>query len=121
MDFEITKRTNYTWIKVCSDKLDTNNAPDLKSELVAINGREEKNIILDLNNCSYSDSSGLSAILVANRLCEDADGLFILTGLHPNVEQIIKVTMLHTVLNITETLEEAKEHMKEWEEKQDNQ
>lgn len=107
MDFEITKTTDYTLIKVLKDRLDTINAPDLKSELVAINSNGENNIILDVSNCEYCDSSGLSAILVANRLCEDAIGTFILTGLQPDVEQIIRISMLHTVLIITKTVEEA--------------
>ena len=107
MDFETLKISDYTLIKVLSDRLDTNNAPDLKSELVAINTNGEKNIILDVSNCEYCDSSGLSAILVANRLCEDSIGTFILTGLQTDVEQIIRISMLHTVLIITKTVEEA--------------
>ncbi|BBE16897.1 anti-sigma F factor antagonist [Aquipluma nitroreducens] len=107
MDFEIVKIADYTRIKVLNDRLDTSNAPDLKSELVAVNANGEKNIILDVSNCEYCDSSGLSAILVANRLCEDAIGTFILTGLQPDVEQIIRISMLHTVLIITKTFDEA--------------
>lgn len=107
MDFEIVKIADYTLIKVLNDRLDTSNAPDLKSELVAVNANGEKNIILDVSNCEYCDSSGLSAILVANRLCEDAIGTFILTGLQPDVEQIIRISMLHTVLIITRTVDEA--------------
>ena len=107
MDFELSKIADYTLIKVLNDRLDTNNAPDLKSELVGINTNGEKNIVLDLSNCEYCDSSGLSAILVANRLCEDAIGTFILTGLQPYVEQIIRISMLHTVLIITRTVDEA--------------
>jgi anti-anti-sigma factor len=113
MDFETLKISDYTLVKVLSDKLDTNNAPDLKSELVAINSKGEKNIILDLSNCEYCDSSGLSAILVANRLCEDSIGTFILTGLQSDVEQIIRISMLHTVLLITRTVEEAESLLKE--------
>ena len=107
MDFEITKLTDYTLVKVLNDRLDTNNAPDLKSELVVINTKGEKNIILDVSSCDYCDSSGLSAILVANRICEDSIGTFILTGLQPDVEQIIRISMLHTVLIITKTVEDA--------------
>jgi len=113
MDFETLKLTDYTLVKVLSEKLDTNNAPDLKSELVVINSSGEKNIILDVSNCEYCDSSGLSAILVANRLCEDAIGTFILTGLQPDVEQIIRISMLHTVLLITRTVAEAENLLKE--------
>jgi anti-anti-sigma factor len=113
MDFEITKKANYTLVKVLRDRLDTNSAPDLKSELVLINSEGEKNIVLDVSSCKYCDSSGLSAILVANRLCEDAIGTFILTGLQPDVEQIIRISMLHTVLIITKTVEEAENFLKE--------
>lgn len=109
MDFEILKISDCTLIKVLSERLDTLIAPDLKSELVVVNANGEKNIILDLGNCSYCDSSGLSAILVANRLCQDAQGTFILTGLQPEVEQIIRISMLHTVLVITKTVSEATE------------
>ena len=113
MDFEVIKISGYTLVKVLNDRLDTNNAPDLKTELVAINAGGEHNIILDVSNCSYCDSSGLSAILVANRLCEDAVGTFILTGLQPDVEQIIRISMLHTVLIITRTVAEAEALLKE--------
>ena len=113
MDFEIIKIEDYTLITIMSDRLDTNIAPDLKSELVILNSNGEKNIILDVSNCSYCDSSGLSAILVANRLCEDAIGTFILTGLQADVEQIIRISMLHTVLIITKTAKEAIELLKE--------
>jgi len=113
MDFEIIKAKGYTLISVLSDRLDTYIAPDLKSELVLLNSTGEKNIVLNVNNCTYCDSSGLSAILVANRLCEDSSGTFILTGLQAEVEQIIRISMLHTVLVITKTIEEAMELFKE--------
>jgi anti-anti-sigma factor len=109
MTFEILKKGNYTLVKVNSERLDTNNAPALKSELVVINNAGEKNIVLDLGSCSYCDSSGLRAVLVANRLCEDAIGTFILCGLQPDVENLVKISMLHTVLLITRTVEEAEE------------
>ncbi|QGY45457.1 anti-sigma factor antagonist [Maribellus comscasis] len=107
MTFEILKKGNYTLVKVNSDRLDTNNAPDLKSELIVINNGGEKNIVLDLSSVNYCDSSGLRAVLVANRLCEDAIGTFVLCGLQPDVENLVKISMLHTVLLITKNIEEA--------------
>lgn len=109
MAFEVRKCGSYTLVKVEADRLDTNNAPDLKSELVVVNNDGEKNIVLDLSKVTYCDSSGLRAVLVANRLCEDAIGTFILCGLQPDVENLIKISMLHTVLLITKTVEEAEE------------
>jgi anti-sigma B factor antagonist len=107
MEFKIEKLENYTLIQVQEEKLDTHIAPTLKSELVLVSGNGEKNIILDLDNVRYCDSSGLSAILVANRLCKNASGIFILTGLNEAVERLITISQLDTVLNITNTVEEG--------------
>ena len=109
MNLEKTITSDYTLLKVLNDRLDTSNAPDLKSELVMITANGENHIILDVSNCSFCDSSGLSAILVANRLCKSATGIFILTRLQPDVERIIRISMLHTVLFITKTVEDAVE------------
>lgn len=107
MEFKIDKLENYTLIKVLEEKLDTHIAPTLKSELVLVSGNGEKNIILDLENCRYCDSSGLSAILVANRLCKNANGTFVLTGLNDAVERLITISQLDTVLNISNSVEKA--------------
>jgi len=107
MEFKIEKLEKYTLIQVLEEKLDTHIAPTLKSELVLISGNGEKNIILDLSKCRYCDSSGLSAILVANRLCKNANGTFVLTGLNEAVERLITISQLDTVLSITNSIEEA--------------
>ncbi len=107
MEFKIEKHDNHTLIQVLEEKLDTHIAPTLKSELVLVSGNGEKNIILDLSKCRYCDSSGLSAILVANRLCKNANGTFVLTGLNDAVERLITISQLDTVLNITGSVEEG--------------
>lgn len=107
MEFKIQELENHTLIEVQDEKLDTNIAPGLKSELVVISGNGEKNIVLDLSRCRYCDSSGLSAILVANRLCKNAGGTFVLTGLSDAVERLITISQLDTVLNIAYSKEEA--------------
>ncbi len=109
MKLKIEKFDNYTLIKVLVDKLDTEIAPILKSELVLIAGNGERNIILDLSKAEYCDSSGLSAILIANRLCKTSKGTFVLTGLQPAVERLVSISQLDTVLNITNTVEEGVE------------
>ena len=107
MSTEILKKKEFTLVNLDSDRLDANNAPDLKTEFVRLTSEGESNIVLDMSNCSYCDSSGLRAILVGNRLCEDNIGTFILCGLQPDVEYLIRISMLHTVLLITKTVQEA--------------
>ena len=82
-------------------------APDLKSEFVFLRNEGVANLILDLGNVKYVDSSGLSAILTANRLWKDY-GSFILTGIaHPAVTKLITISRLETILTIIPTVEEA--------------
>ena len=107
MDFNIESRNTSTVIQIQSEKLDTHIAPALKSERVLVSGKGEKNIILDLQNCLYCDSSGLSAILVANRLCKNAGGTFVLCGLNEAVERLITISQLDTVLKITGSVVDA--------------
>jgi anti-sigma B factor antagonist len=115
MEFKIDKFEDHTLIKVLEEKLDTHIAPTLKSELVLVSGNGEKNIVLDLENCKYCDSSGLSAILVANRLCKNSNGTFVLAGLNDAVERLITISQLDTVLNIADSVEEAEKMIKETE------
>lgn len=107
MSFVIEKTDRYVVIKLHAEKLDSNLAPSLKSELVVLNTDGAKNIIIDLSDTRYCDSSGLSAILVANRLCKNSQGIFVLTGLQEPVKKLISISQLDTILNITITLPEA--------------
>jgi anti-sigma B factor antagonist len=107
MNFDIEKHDKYTLIRVKTEKLDSNIAPSLKSELVVLNSDGVKNIIIDLSEARYCDSSGLSAILVANRLCKNARGAFVLTGLQDSVKKLISISQLDTILSIAATPAEA--------------
>lgn len=107
MNFTITTEEKYTSITVHVEKLDTTIAPALKSELVMLNANGVVNIIINLSETKYCDSSGLSAILVANRLCKNVNGTFILCGLQSAVKKLISISQLDTILNITPSLNEA--------------
>jgi len=107
MSFQVNKKDQYTQIKVNSEKLDTTVAPALKSELVILNADGVKHIILDLSAVRYCDSSGLSSILVANRLCKNVNGAFVLTGLQEPVGKLIAISQLDSILNIATSEQES--------------
>lgn len=63
--------------------------------------------MLDLSDVNYIDSSGLSALLVGNRLCKDAGGTFVLTGLTAHILKLIKISQLEPILNIVPSVSES--------------
>jgi anti-sigma B factor antagonist len=100
MSFISDKKENYTCISAQVDKLDSLVSPDLKAEIVYQNGNGERNLVIDLQQVKYIDSSGLSAILVAHRLCKNLKGTLIITGMNDNVKKLITISQLDSVLNI---------------------
>lgn len=106
-NFKIDKQEKYTLVTIHVEKLDSRISPALKSELVVVNAGGEKNIIIDLSECRYCDSSGLSAILIGNRLCKNENGTFVLSGLQDSVSKLISISQLDSVLQITPTVDEA--------------
>lgn len=109
MNFSKEEKGQYTIVTSNVEKLDSTNAPELKSEMVLINKNSINNIILDMSQSRYCDSSGLSAILIGNRLCKDSGGVFILSGLQPNVQKLVEISQLHNVLNIADGTSAAEE------------
>lgn len=107
MKYTIDKQEKYSILKLHEEKLDTNIAPQLKSELITLHAEGVKNIILDLSEVKYTDSSGLSALLVGNRIVQEDGGIFVLARLSDHTTKLIKISQLDSVLNIVPTIEEA--------------
>jgi anti-anti-sigma factor len=101
------KTEHYTSVRLENEKLDATISSDLKAYFVTQVQEGVKSIIFDMSLVRYSDSSGLSAILIGNRLCQEANGSFILCGLSEHVTKLLKISQLDTVLSIVPTLEEA--------------
>ncbi|HRP61051.1 MAG: STAS domain-containing protein [Flavobacteriales bacterium] len=111
MSFESTKYDNYTLITFNSEKLDSLVSPELKSALVLVNKNGERNILMDLSAVKYCDSSGLSALLIGNRLCKEAQGSFIVCGIQPMVKKLLKISQLDNIITETPSLPEAIDYL----------
>lgn len=107
MQYSLDKNDKYALIKLHEQKLNTLISAELKSELLIISSQGYTNIILDLSDTQYCDSSGLSAVLVGNRVCRNANGSFILTGLSEAIQKLISISQLDQVLTITPSLDKA--------------
>ena len=107
MKYTIDKQEKYSLLRLHEEKLDSSVAPSLKSELITLHAEGIRNIILDLAEVKYTDSSGLSALLVGNRILQEDGGVFVLAALSDHTMKLIKISQLDSVLNIVPSIEEA--------------
>jgi len=111
MKYSVDKQEKYTILKLQEENLNSLVAPKLKSEFVILSNEGVKNLILDLTDVHFVDSSGLSAILTANRLWKSL-GSFVLTGIaSSNVQKLIEISKLDTVLTVVPTVSEAVDYV----------
>ena len=107
MRLTLQREEKYNVIRIDEDKLDSTISPDLKSEFLTIQGQEIKNLIVDLSDVKYVDSSGLGALLVGNRIFSEVGGTFVLCNVSDHAKKLISISQLDKVLNILPTVEEA--------------
>lgn len=109
MKYTIDKKEQYVVFSPLEEKIDSLLAPKLKSELLTIHAEGYANLVLDMSQVSYVDSSGLSALLVGDREFGRNGGIFVISGVRDHVMKLLKISMLDKKLNLVSTLEEAGE------------
>jgi anti-sigma B factor antagonist len=109
--FTIRAKERYSVFKIENENFNSQIAPEVKSELIVQSNKGVKNLIMDLSDVKYVDSSGLSAILTADRLWKKL-GTFVLAGAEkPAVKKLMEISRLESVLNIVPTVSEAVDYI----------
>lgn len=109
MKYSIDKKNEIVKLQLNEENLNSMIAPDLKSEFIILRNEGVKNLILDMKDVKYVDSSGLSSILTANRLWKD-HGNFILAEIQNDfVNKLIEISRLDSILTIAPSIDDALE------------
>ena len=112
MNFETKRINDITIFKLNEKRLDTNISGLVKGEftmLLKVEGITK--LIVDLSEVETCDSSGLSAILVANRIIHSTGGHMRLAAPSDKVSSLIKITQLDRVLPVCHTVDQAFEEL----------
>ncbi|MEV6285374.1 STAS domain-containing protein [Kribbella sp. NPDC051770] len=91
-----------------SGDVDAESAPALTETLRAVlTTIGTKPLVLDLTEVEFMDSSGLGVLIGAHQQAAVQGGALILANPHPRVAKVLRITKLHKVFTVTETVEEA--------------
>ncbi len=98
MGFIKEEQKGVTIIKIEEERLDSMIAPQLKSELLFLVNDGKKNVLLDLSNVNYADSSGLGAFLFGIRQLKNVDGQLKLLAANERIMSLVRIARLGGVL-----------------------
>jgi anti-anti-sigma factor len=107
MNFDVQKNRTSTTLKVKERKLDSSVSPELKGEFLILCNPKLDQLVVDLAEVEFCDSSGLSALLIADRKMKEHGGSVKLINVHKKVAGLIKISMLDRVFDIQEAASHA--------------
>jgi anti-sigma B factor antagonist len=103
MKFDVHKNSTSITLKLKERKLDSTISSELKGEFLLLCKPKVGTLIVDLTDVEFCDSSGLSALLIADRKMKEHGGKVKLVHVHKKVASLIKISMLDRVFDMEET------------------
>lgn len=97
MKFEVDKRKDKTIFKLKEKTLGHSIATDLKTELVFLQKEISNQFIIDLEEVTRCDSTGLSCLLLSERMEREKDKKLHLKNINKNVLDLMKIARLDRV------------------------
>lgn len=108
MKFSVDKQEKYVVLQLQEERFTNEVAPGLKSELYMLNAEGFKYIVLDLEAVTEcKDAQDLSSLLVGDRLCKAAGGLFVVAGVNSELENIIELSNIFSSVVFVNNVDEA--------------
>ncbi len=107
MNLKIEKKNEIMIIYVKEERLDAHNSGDLKVEVQRLFEEGNKNILVDLHDVRFIDSSGLGALVSGFKNAISHHGNLKLSTLQAQVKSMFELTRLHRVFEIYSSTSEA--------------
>ncbi|MFA6569724.1 MAG: STAS domain-containing protein [Bacteroidota bacterium] len=107
MRFTIERVDNIAIFTLKRPNLDSEISAKLKAELLILCQPDLEALIFDLSEVEYVDSTGLGALLLANRQLRDYETPIILVGAHDIVMKMLSISQLDEIFDYSDSVEEA--------------
>ena len=106
MEFGTEKIGDIIIIKLHADVLDSDNAKEFKSGIAPFI-EENHQIVFDMEQIKFVDSSGCGAILSCLRKLNSKKGDLKVIGVQKSVRTLFELVRMHRIIDILTTKEEA--------------
>lgn len=96
-----------TAVLVLHGEADLHSAPELRERLRATIDDGATNVILDLSDSAFVDSTSLGVLLGGMKRFREQDGQILLVVPRPDIRRIFEITLLDRIFPLYDTREEA--------------
>lgn len=107
MNINIDEKESAVLIEVKEERLDAHNSSELKTQMLTLFDEGKNNIVIDLQDVRFVDSSGLGSLVSGFKNASARNGNLKLSGLQPQVKSMFELTRLHRVFEIFPDSDEA--------------
>jgi len=108
MKFTVEKEDSLSIFNLHESRLDSTNSAEAKAEFLILCQSNIDILILDLSEVTFCDSSGLSAILLAERALREREGGLIVVDVNGKIRSLFEIAKLMDIIPLVGTLEEAR-------------
>ena len=112
MNIELESINGKSLLSLNEERLDAQNAGELKDYLLQAMENGATALIIDLSKVGFIDSSGLGALVSGLKNANLCHGSLVIAGLQPKVRWMFDLSCLHRVFEIFHNRQEALDHSK---------
>jgi anti-sigma B factor antagonist len=109
MNFKTESNGAVMVVMVREERLDAHNSDELKAEMSRLFESGTKNLVVDLKEVRFIDSSGLGVLVSGFKNASTHQGSIKLCSLQTQVKSMFELTRLQRVFDIYQTIDEALE------------
>ncbi|HKL48610.1 MAG TPA: STAS domain-containing protein [Desulfuromonadales bacterium] len=107
MVVDINEKDGVLLMEIQEERLDAHNSGELKSRMLSLFEEGKVNIVINLSEVRFIDSSGLGALVSGYKNASARNGNLKLCSLQPQVKSMFELTRLHRVFEIFPSSDEA--------------
>lgn len=107
MKVSLSEKNGISVISVSGKMMGGPDTGELDEKLYALLAKGQKHAVVDLRNCEWINSSGLSILIHHYKKFKDAGGELRLANLTDKIERIMVISRLTEVFSVHDTLDDA--------------
>jgi anti-sigma B factor antagonist len=106
--YNIIEKQPIAVFSLYGELIDRNLAQNLMDEVIKLSEEGQNKFVLELSELKYMNSTGLNVLINILTKSRKNGGDLAICGVSKKVQELLLITKLTSVFNVTETMEEAK-------------